>query len=579
MSRNQRQARYALCIILKVSIHTFIVQLAPRGPFINILPMQHVALVDHPCMFALTIHIRVLESNEHPHQDRLALANLSKQSRSQAAHVCDTHMASVPVRTIPPIAWLKDPEGWHAVEILGDAFVLPNEENEMVVVCWLPEAPVPRRITRKCLMDKRAWPKDDEGDPAPMLSVVPRQHLLYHDDMLDAVAKGKEVAQDVLQRDKAMLDMCMIDATSPTLRFLNDRSITSEEAQHEFFEDLGHLNECIQASLHRQSAECYEEVLEYMFLAGNQTRVKFASSVHRPNPLLASDVLFQRLAPTRERPKAAAHPTKLSEWQAKWEKRWNDLQDQIDQLKQNKQPNTRHVGKRKFGQDDSTSNESEYLPKKSRERGHVHTVVMSDDSDDSEETTDTGVHNFARFCEVTANNSKLTKKLANKLDRKVNRSLPSMVEEWIRMVETSTDDTVPMQDTTLEQLVMERVEQLQARSDSITPDRWELLKSVLQPRFSPIMGPHKLGKCWACKRTKHLSKLFHFGTTNVAMGRDCAYRVKCVLAWHAFIARLQLRASPQLREFESTYNYVEILEDVRKLENAFEQFMTGEGEE
>ena len=40
------------------------------------------------------------------------------------------------------------------VEILGDAFVLPNERDEMVVVCWFPEAAIPRRITRKSQINK-----------------------------------------------------------------------------------------------------------------------------------------------------------------------------------------------------------------------------------------------------------------------------------------------------------------------------------------------------------------------------------------------------------------------------------------
>ena len=493
---------------------------------------------------------------------------------------------NMPRVSLLPIAWTKDAEGWHAVEILGEPFRLAGKPEEFVVVCWLPEV-APGRITRRRLQScaQRVWPKDEAGDPAPMLSIVPRAHLLYHDDMTQAVQRGARVVEDVLRRDTSLIEMAsQRDAVSPALVFLQDASMTSKHAVSEFVQDLDELNVSIQESMERVTS--LESLSAYFFFGGEGTREKYAESVPRQNPLHTLDVLFSTSALKRgQAPREVARHTELIEKvqnQCTLEERVQKLESEMMHIRAELKRGHSERKRKCLSADMSSSQatEEECVPQKRSKR-----VVFSESSEDSEATVTESSGQlqpspaaYETFYRVTSHLPSLKNKRCDNLDIKINRNMDYMVKAWLQAVTESTDSTICIQKSSLEQLVVERLEQLEGRSDSITPRQWELLKNTKKPQITELQNKHK-GRCWACHRTKFLSQKFHFGSTSVPMGRDCAHRIQCVLDWEAFASKLEERASPELQGFDSAYGHQQILKELQHLEGTFEQFMTGEGEE
>lgn len=503
---------------------------------------------------------------------------------------------------VPAFVVIKDRTGWQGGEQLGEPRTVKLEGQglvEVVVVGWLP---VPKDKSGQGPEDL-VWP-DNGGTPS--FDIVPRAHLLYLDEMEANRRRGGEVIDSVLQKYKHSLDIFQAGQQSPLVTYLTDRDFTTAKDCRNFYQSLEDLTQSLVESA--RAGTVFDEPDHEVYEQGINTRrnrnFKWSEDLYtipecRASPIQAKNLLFQNeiLKASLAKPEKLAEPRRLTRrLRRKLEEQQEpqreegaqepsnratvDMTVRFDQLKDKFVAEFKaaleqlapHAPRRT---EDSQATDSDLDRPRPSGRRIKRRVVWDneDDEDYDDDETVSEVGTYRDFERVVEKNQLHTDSAKNNLDAKINRDLPSLVDDYVRLVaEAKGTEASVSHDNALLQFLLSRIDQLETKSSAIDPDRWELIKSSKVARVldMPVGDSHR-GKCFACRRTRELSQLLKLELGDVELGCECGDRISCVLGYDGMVVKVMQQAAQCMQDVDTGLSYSALLGELEELETAFQR--------
>lgn len=520
------------------------------------------------------------------------------------------------VRSVPAFVVINDQNGWQGGEQLGQPRTVKLEGQglvEVVVIGWLPVPKDTRGQDAKDLegQDTTAlvWP-DNGGTPS--FDMVPRAHLVYLDEMEANRDRGGEVTASVLEKYKHSLDIFRAGQQSPLATYLTDRDFTTPCDCKDFYESLEDLTRSLVESA--RSGTVFDEPDHQVYDQGANTRrnlnFKWSRDLYtipecRASPIQAKDLLFQNsiLKASLAKPVQPISPIIPTEPRRLTRRLRRKLQEQQEQQREEgpQEPSNQspvdmatrfHQLKDKFvaefkaaleqlapptgaqAPQDSQATDSDLdLPRPSG-RGIKRRVVWEEEDeevDDDETVSEVGT--YRDFEQAVRENPLHTDSGKNNLDAKINRHLPSLVDDYVRLVaEAKGTEASVSHDNALLQFLLSRIDQLETKSCAIDRDKWELINDSKKARVLDMpLGDSHCGTCFACGQTRKLSQFLELELAVVELGRECGNRITCVLGYGRMVVKVMQQAAQCMQDVDTGLSYSVLLDELTELETEFER--------